>query len=69
MVKQIRSKAGGIKMNDNQRIANNAVNPVIITENKKSLQQSTKMLIRVGNEIGLNIGEKNTKYYSEISSR
>jgi len=64
VVRQVLSKADGLKFSDDQQltIIAYADDLVIITENEESLKQSTKELIRAGKEIGLNINEDKTKY-------
>jgi len=63
-VRQVLSKAKGIKISDNQQLAIIAYanDLLIITENLKSLKQYAKELIMVGKEIGLNVNEEKTKY-------
>jgi len=64
VVRQVLSKAEGIQISDNQQltIVAYADHVVITTENKESLKKSTKELIRITKEIGLNINEEKTKY-------
>lgn len=63
-MRQVLSKAKGIQLSDNKQlvIVVYADDLVIISEDDESLKRSTKVLIRVGKEIGLNKNEekKNT---------
>jgi len=63
-VRQVLSKAEGIKLSDDQQlsIVAYADDLVIIAENEESLKQSTKELIMAGKEIGLHINGDKTKY-------
>jgi hypothetical protein len=64
VVRQVLSKAKGIKISDNQQLAIVAYTDdlVLTTENKESLKQSAKELIRIGAEIDLSVNEEKTKY-------
>jgi len=63
-VRQVLSRAEEINLRDNQQLTTVAYadDLVVTIENKESLKQSTKELIRAGEKIGLYIKGYTTKY-------
>lgn len=64
VVRQILGKAEEVKIGHNPQLEIIAYTDdvVIIAENQESLKKSTRELIRIAKEIGLNINEEKTKY-------